>query len=78
MSNQEYSKVIKSSKLSKDKKATEMVRRVGQRVAKAVDDLLTEEGIEMKFDWEFNLIEDNQGSTIGARNCDSQSKPTHA
>ena len=60
MSTKEYGKVLKSSKLSKDKKSTQMVKRVGKRIAKAVDDLLKEEGVEMKFDWEFNLIEDDK------------------
>lgn len=60
MSSKEYGKVLKSSKLSKDKKKTAMVKKVGKRIAKAVDDLLQEEGVEMKFDWEFNLIEDDK------------------
>ena len=60
MSFSQYEEVIKKSKLSKDKEKTAMVRSVGLRIARAVEDLLQEEGIEMEFDWEFNLIEDKQ------------------
>ena len=60
MSYSQYSETIKSSKLSKDKKTTEMVRNVGVRIARAVEDLIKEEGVEMKFDWEFNVIEDDK------------------
>ena len=60
MSYSQYSETIKGSKLSKDKKTTEMVRNVGVRIARAVEDLIKEEGVEMKFDWEFNVIEDDK------------------
>lgn len=60
MSYSQYSEVIKKAKLSKDKEKTAMVRNVGVRIARAVEDLLKEEGVEMKFDWEFNLIEDDK------------------
>jgi predicted Zn-dependent protease len=60
MSTTQYEKVIKEAKISKDKETTAMVNRVGKRIAKAVDELLQEEGVEMKFDWEFNLIEDDK------------------
>ena len=60
MSYSQYSETIKNSKLSKDKKTVEMVRNVGVRIARAVEDLLKEEGVEMKFDWEFNVIEDDK------------------
>lgn len=58
----QYREVIKSSKLSKNKQQTDMVRNVGLKIARAVEDLLKEEGIEMQFDWEFNLIEDDQAN----------------
>ena len=60
MSFSQYADVIKKSKLSKDKKTTAMVRNVGVRIARAVEDLLKEENVEMEFDWEFNLIEDDK------------------
>ncbi|MCM8533066.1 MAG: M48 family metallopeptidase [Lentisphaeraceae bacterium] len=60
MSSGEYSKVIKQAKLSEDKEKVAMVRRVGKKIAAAVDQLLQEEGTEMKFDWEFNLIVDDK------------------
>ena len=60
MSSSEYQKVIKEAKLSEDKEKVAMVRRVGKKIAGAVAQLLEEEGIEMKFDWEFNLIEDDK------------------
>ena len=45
-----YKKTLKSSKLSPDQAATEMVRRVGERIAKAAD--------RPDYKWEFNLVED--------------------
>jgi predicted Zn-dependent protease len=45
-----YKKTLKSSKLSPDQAATDMVRRVGQRIAKAAD--------RPDYQWEFNLVED--------------------
>ena len=60
MSYSQYSDVIKKTNLSKDKQQTAMVRNVGLRIARAVEDLLKEEGVEMKFDWEFNLIKDDK------------------
>lgn len=45
-----YKKTLKESKLSQDQAATDMVRRVGQRIAKAAD--------RPDFEWEFNLVED--------------------
>lgn len=60
MSYSQYSETIKKSKLSKDQQKTAMVRNVGVRIARAVEDLLKEEGVKMQFDWEFNLIEDDK------------------
>ena len=60
MSIDQYAKVIKTAKISKDQKTTAMVRRVGQKIATAVEDLLREEGVTMDFEWEFNLIDDNK------------------
>ncbi len=45
-----YKNTLKSAKLSQDQAATDMVRRVGERIAKAAD--------RQDFKWEFNLVED--------------------
>jgi len=63
MSYQEYSKVLKKSKLSTDMTKVSMVRRVGQRIAVASEELLTEtgRGTDIRnYKWEFNLIEDDK------------------
>jgi predicted Zn-dependent protease len=63
LSFQEYSKVLKNSKLSTDVAKVGMVRRVGQRIAAASEELLEESGRgdDVKnYKWEFNLIEDDK------------------
>ena len=63
MSYQEYSKVLKNSKLSTDMTKVSTVRRVGQRIAVASEELLTEtgRGTDIRnYKWEFNLIEDDK------------------
>ena len=63
MSFQEYSNVLKKSKLSTDTAKVSMVRRVGQRVAAASEELLEETGRGSdirNYKWEFNLIEDDK------------------
>jgi predicted Zn-dependent protease len=63
MSYQEYSKVLKNSKLSTDVAKVSMVRRVGQRIAVASEELLGETGRGSdirNYKWEFNLIEDDK------------------
>jgi predicted Zn-dependent protease len=63
LSFQEYSKVLKDSKLSTDAAKVGMVRRVGQRIAAASEELLAESGRgdDVKnYKWEFNLIEDDK------------------
>jgi predicted Zn-dependent protease len=67
MSYQEYNKVLKNSKLSTDMVKVNMVRRVGQRIAAASEQLLDETGRGddiQNYKWEFNLIEDDK--TINA------------
>lgn len=61
LSNQEYTKYMKSAKVSANAANTAMVKRVGQRLATAVETYLTSNGManEVKnFHWEFNLIQD--------------------
>lgn len=63
MSYQEYGTVLKKSKLSTDMAKVNMVRRVGQRIAAASEELLEEtgRGVDIQnYKWEFNLIEDDK------------------
>jgi predicted Zn-dependent protease len=63
MSLQQYQKVLRESKLSKDPEKVQMVRSVGSRIAKATEELLRERGLELEikqYKWEFNLIEDDK------------------
>ncbi|MBN1102030.1 MAG: M48 family metallopeptidase [Deltaproteobacteria bacterium] len=60
---QEYSKVLRQSKLSEDRERVEMVRRVGGGIAAAAEAFLKEsgQGEQIKeYRWEFNLIEDDK------------------
>ena len=57
----EYSKFISTNKVSTDKNKTAMVRRVGDRISKAVDAYMATVGLSKNLEgykWEFNLIED--------------------
>jgi predicted Zn-dependent protease len=63
MATQQYNEVLKKGPLSTNKEQTELVRRVGVRIQKAVEQYMTEKGAlsELEgFAWEFNLIEDNE------------------
>jgi predicted Zn-dependent protease len=63
MSLQQYDDVLKKSKLSTDTQKVEMVRRVGNRIAKAAEAFLAETGQRDKiknYNWEFNLIQDDK------------------
>lgn len=63
LSKQQYSDVLKQSKLSSNAANTAMVKRVGQRLATAVETYLKQNGMEgelKNFEWEFNLIVNNQ------------------
>lgn len=63
MSFQEYRQVIQKSKLSTDTAAVQSVRRVGGRIAQAAEAFLREQGRGSKiskFQWEFNLIDDDE------------------
>jgi predicted Zn-dependent protease len=57
----EYDKFIKSNKLSTDKNKTALVKKVGERIAKAVETYMTSQGLSKNMEgykWEFNLVED--------------------
>jgi len=61
LSLQQYSDVLKKSKLSNDSKKVAEVRKVGSRIAKAAEAFLVETGNQAalkNYQWEFNLIED--------------------
>lgn len=63
LSNDQYTKVLKESKLSTDQQKVQMVRRVGTRIARAAEGFLKESGKGDKvnnYRWEFNLIEDDK------------------
>ncbi len=63
LSLQQYGDVLKKSKISPDAQKTAMVRRVGERIARATEQFLTGKGMaeEIKnYKWEFNLIEDDK------------------
>ncbi len=63
LSLKEYNDVLKQSKLSKDPAKTEMIRRVGERIARATEDFFRENGMAQEinnYKWEFNLIEDDK------------------
>lgn len=77
MSSDSYSKLLAGSTLSEDQEKVEMVERVGERIARATEAFLWENGLGHKvrnFDWEFKLIEDSEsinafalpGGKIGA------------
>jgi predicted Zn-dependent protease len=63
LSLQQYNEVLQKSKLSTDNQEVAMVRRVGNRVAKAAESFLAETGHQdliKDFQWQFNLIEDDE------------------
>ena len=63
LSFQQYSEYMQSAKPSTNSTNTAMVKRVGQRIASAVESYLTQNGMaeEVKtYQWEFNLVQDKQ------------------
>ena len=63
LSKEEYSKYMRSAKLSANAANTAMVQRVGRRLASAVEAYLRNNGAadEIKnFSWEFNLVADKK------------------
>ena len=62
---QEYDKFLKEHKLSTNKEETQMVKRVGTRIEKAVEQYFKEKGLSDQLDgyaWEFNLVEDREAN----------------
>lgn len=63
LSSQQYQDYMKGAKLSANQNNTAMVKRVGQRLATAVETYLNNNGYASElqnFKWEFNLVADNQ------------------
>lgn len=63
LSTQQYKEVLAQSKLSKNTANTALVKRVGQKLATAVETYLKNNGMAQEiqnFAWEFNLIQDTQ------------------
>ena len=59
----QYSEYIASSKISANADATDVVKRVGQKLAAATEKYLTANGLSSElsnFAWEFNLVQDRQ------------------
>lgn len=63
LSTQQYSQYMQSAKPSTNKANTELVKRVGTKLANAVETYLKNNGFAnevQNFAWEFNLVADNQ------------------
>jgi predicted Zn-dependent protease len=63
MAAQQYAEVIKKGPLSTNHEQTELVKRVGVRIQKAVEQYMAQKGASDQlagFDWEFNLIQDDK------------------
>lgn len=63
MSYSQYGDFLKANKLSQDKEATAMIKRVGARIQGAVEQYFAEKGLSQELEgyaWEFNLVEDKQ------------------
>jgi len=63
LASQQYQEFMKSAKTSTNATKTAMVKRVGQKLATAVNNYLNNNGLsaEVKnFSWEFNLVQDKQ------------------
>jgi len=63
LSFQQYTEVLKNSKLSNDPSKVRMVKQVGERIARASEEFMKESGMESEianYKWEFNVIEDEK------------------
>jgi len=61
MSSQEYAEVIKKGPISTNQEQTQMVKKVGVKIQKAVEEYMASKGLSSElsgFAWEFNLIDD--------------------
>ncbi len=65
MSFQQYDEFMKTHELSKNQEQTEMVKRVGKRIQKAVEEYFAGKNMSQElqdYDWEFNLIESSEAN----------------
>ncbi|MGE0773150.1 MAG: M48 family metallopeptidase [Cyclobacteriaceae bacterium] len=63
MAADQYRQVLAENKLSTNAEQTAMVKRVGTRIQKAVENYMAEKGASGElegFNWEFNLIQDDE------------------
>lgn len=60
MSYAQYDQVKKESKLSTNQAQVNMIKSVGLRISSAAEAFLKQENVNMQFDWEFILIEDDK------------------
>ena len=63
MATEQYGKVLKEGKLSTDRQQTALVKSVGVRIQKAVEEYMASKGLSNElsgFNWEFNLLDDPQ------------------
>src|SRR5688572_17840590 len=61
MANAQYREVIQKGPLSTDRQQTELIKRVGVRIQRAVEQYMAEQKLSAElqgFEWEFNLIDD--------------------
>jgi predicted Zn-dependent protease len=61
MARTQYKEVIAKGPLSTNREQSEMIRRVGTKIEKAVEAYMAQKGLSSElqgFDWEFNLIDD--------------------
>jgi predicted Zn-dependent protease len=61
MSQQQYAEVIKQGPLSTNQEQTQLVKKVGAKIEKAVEEYMASKGLSSElsgFAWEFNLIDD--------------------
>lgn len=67
LSNQQYSEFMKSAKVSTSSTNSSMVKRVGQRLATAVETYLKNNGLSSEiqnFAWEFNLVQNTEANAF--------------
>lgn len=61
MANQQYDSVVRSAKLSSNQQQTAMVKNVGRRIQRAVEQYMAQNNASAElegFQWEFNLLDD--------------------
>jgi predicted Zn-dependent protease len=63
----QYSQYMSEAKLSSNRQQTAMVKNVGQRIAKAAEMLMADEGRSSElanYKWEFNLVESDEANAF--------------